>query len=432
MHFTNIALATVATVGPIVNAHGTGMPKIMGLQTADLKARNLLNEISARMSGVHEAHAPELEARQGASPPECGPGIGSCPAGKCCSRANYCGTSDAHCYSPGCKYEYGPGCPENNPPSGSNTSSISREKVGKVAYGGAGIFGCTKPGTIALTYDDGPQTTYTEHILDLLKSYNAKATFFMTGDNISKGRIDLKHADTMKRVLAEGHQVGSHTYTHLNLSEIPSHVRKNQMYMNEMAIRNVLGFIPTYMRPPYSACTKESGCEQDMADLGYHVTNFNVDTDDYNQNKPEQIQVAKDNFNRIITKDGASAEKGDKWMSIGHDILDQTANNLTEYMLQTIQKLGYKAVTVGECLEDPKENWYRTASGANETNTSDFKSNDNSTATTSGNPSSASGSAAAASGSGAPESTGAASTLGASGAVASLIVLFSVASAYLL
>jgi peptidoglycan/xylan/chitin deacetylase (PgdA/CDA1 family) len=275
-----------------------------------------------------------------------------------------CGTSDAHCYSPGCQYKYGPACYENHPPAGSNTSSVPRDKVGSVAYGGSGIYGCTKPGVVALTYDDGPQNKFTDHILDLLKSYNAKATFFMTGNNIGKGQIDIKHADVIKRVDAEGHQVASHTYTHLNLSQISSLDRKNQMWMNEMALRNVLGKIPTYMRPPYSACTVESGCQQDMADLGYHVSYFNVDTDDYNQNKPETIQTAKDKFKNGVTKDGATAEKGAKWVSIGHDILDQTANNLTEYMLQTLQQLGYKAVTMGECLGDPKENWYRSADGA--------------------------------------------------------------------
>lgn len=100
-----------------------------------------------------------------------------------------------------------------------------------------------------------------------------------------------------------------------------------------------------------------------MADLGYHITNFNVDTDDYNQHTPENVQKAKDWFQGNITKNGANSTN-DKWLSITHDILEQTANNLTEFMLETITKLGYKAVTVGECLGDPQANWYRTADGA--------------------------------------------------------------------
>lgn len=213
-----------------------------------------------------------------------------------------------------------------------------------------------------MTYDDGPQKKFTEHILDHFKSYGAKATFFVTGNNINKGQIDIEYVDVVKRMDSEGHQIASHTWTHLDLSKIDAKDRKSQLIMNEMAIRNIIGKIPTYLRPPYSSCTEASGCQKDVADLGYHITNFNIDTDDYNQNTPEHIQIAKNNFLGNITKGGATAQDS-QWLSIGHDIHEQTAYNLTGYMLETITKLGYKAVTVGECLGDPKENWYRAADG---------------------------------------------------------------------
>lgn len=53
----------------------------------------------------------------------------------------------------------------------------------------------------------------------------------------------------------------------------------------------------------------------------------------------------------------------DDYLVIGHDIHNQTANNLTAYMLQRVLALGYKPVTVGECLGDPEANWYRSSSG---------------------------------------------------------------------
>lgn len=160
----------------------------------------------------------------------------------------------------------------------------------------------------------------------------------------------------------EGHQIASHTWTHLDLSAISAVDRKNQMYKNEMALRNILGFFPTYMRPPYSSCTAESGCESAMADLGYHVTYFDVDTDDYNQDAPNEIQNSKNWFKGNITAGGAKPATAE-WLSIAHDIHEQTAYNLTEYMLSTLTSLGYKSVTVGECLGDPSANWYRTSSG---------------------------------------------------------------------
>lgn len=206
--------------------------------------------------------------------------------------------------------------------------------------------------------------------MDVFKTYNAKATFFITGNNINKGQIDetAEFKASIQRMQTEGHQIASHTWTHLDLSAINEADRRNQMYKNEMALRNIVGFIPTYMRPPYSSCTAESGCEKTMADLGYHVTYFDVDTDDYNQDSPNQIQNSKNWFRGNITAGGASASNSD-WLSIGHDIHEQTAYNLTDYMLSTLTQLGYKAVTVGDCLGDPKENWYRSATGGSASTT---------------------------------------------------------------
>jgi peptidoglycan/xylan/chitin deacetylase (PgdA/CDA1 family) len=249
-------------------------------------------------------------------------------------------------------------------PAGTNTSTVARPKLGSVLYGGAGIYDCVTPGTVALTYDDGPQKNFTSHLLDVFKSYNAKATLFITGNNINKGEIDTtdEFKSVIQRAHAAGHQIASHTWTHLDLSTVSSLDRKNQMWKNEMALRNILGFFPTYMRPPYSSCTAASGCERDMATLGYHAVYFDIDTDDYNQDDPNKIQNSKNYFSGNLTQGGATAVDSD-WLVIGHDIHEQTVYNLTDYMLSTLTKAGYRAVTVGECLGDPVENWYRTSAG---------------------------------------------------------------------
>jgi peptidoglycan/xylan/chitin deacetylase (PgdA/CDA1 family) len=141
---------------------------------------------------------------------------------------------------------------------------VARTKLGSIPYGGNGIYECVTPGTVAITYDDGPIANYTDHILDIFQSYNAKATFFITGNNIAKGQIDVTpgYTASIKRMAAYGHQIASHTWTHLDLSAISAADRKAQMVKNEMAIRNIVGFFPTYMRPPYSSCTAESGCSR--------------------------------------------------------------------------------------------------------------------------------------------------------------------------
>ncbi len=87
-----------------------------------------------------------------------------------------------YCTAPDCQFNYGPACDANKIPSGTNTSSIQRTKVGGVLYGSDGIYDCANVGDMALTFDDGP-FIYTSHILDLLQQYNASATFFITGNN---------------------------------------------------------------------------------------------------------------------------------------------------------------------------------------------------------------------------------------------------------
>jgi peptidoglycan/xylan/chitin deacetylase (PgdA/CDA1 family) len=78
---------------------------------------------------------------------------------------------------------------------------VSRPLLGNVSYDSAGIDHCTTPGTIALTFDDGPYN-YTSH--------GAKATFFITGNNLGKGQIDVEENGwpaVIRRMHAEGHQV---------------------------------------------------------------------------------------------------------------------------------------------------------------------------------------------------------------------------------
>ena len=190
-----------------------------------------------------------------------------------------CGTGTQYCVAPDCQIAYGPGCDGNAVPPGGSTSKVPRPKLGSQPYGGAGIVDCIANGLIALTFDDGPYI-YTSDLLDILKSYNAKVTFFITGNNLGKGAIDdpsTIYPALIKRMYAEGHQIASHTWSHQDLSLITATERLDQMYNNEAALRNILGFFPTYMRPPYSSC--DADCQSDLGTLGYHITYFDLDTD---------------------------------------------------------------------------------------------------------------------------------------------------------
>lgn len=263
----------------------------------------------------------------------------------------------AHCRSPDCLIDFGR-CDASKRPQGPPTSDIPRTHIGKAAYGPDIIRSCTIPGTVALTYDDGPGL-YTEELLDLLDRYNAKVTFFITGVNNAKGPIDdpdLPWESLIHRMHNSGHQIASHTWSHQDLSVVSHDQLREQMFKNEAAFRNIMGSFPTYMRPPYSRCGPENGCLQELGALGYHVVLFDIDTKDYSHDSPERIQISKETFDNALN--GAKASEK-SWLVISHDVHEQTVRNLTEHMLKRLLKDGYRPVTVGECLDDPKEFWYR-------------------------------------------------------------------------
>lgn len=157
-----------------------------------------------------------------------------------------------------------------------------------------------------------------------------------------------------------GHQVASHTWSHQDLSTLTTQQLQNQLYYNEMAFRNILGYFPQYMRPPYSSCN--AACQSFLATAGYHVIYFDLDTEDYLHNTDTGILVSEQDVTGNLST--ANDPTVDNWLVIGHDIDMEEANVLTEFMLQTFTNAGFKLVTVGECLNDPSTNWYRTASGA--------------------------------------------------------------------
>ncbi|KAL0931504.1 polysaccharide deacetylase [Colletotrichum truncatum] len=356
MHFTTLAIAAGLGLAAAHGGDGVPLPNIMAGRRAlqeFTSARRQVQRRAAHVEPVHEAS--ELEKRQSVG--RCGPNFNNqvCDAGYCCSSAGWCGQGYLYCSAPSCMIEYGPACDANIRPNGPDTANIPRPKVGSVAYGSA-IYHCEKYGDIALTFDDGPYI-YTEDLLNKLKAYNAKATFYITGNNLGKGKINdptTAWPGLIRRMIAEGHQIASHTWSHQRLTTVSAEKFRNQMIYNEIAFADLLGYFPTYMRPPYSAC--DATCEGYLNDLGYHITYFNLDTEGYLQDSPELIQISKDIWDSKVE---GKSPANNKWLHIEHDPVYQTVYNLTDYMLESLFRNGFKSVTVGDCLNDPKENWYR-------------------------------------------------------------------------
>lgn len=174
---------------------------------------------------------------------------------------------------------------------------------------------------------------------------------------MGKGAIndpDTPWPALIRRMAAEGHQIGSHTWSHQKLTEISVAQFQKQIIFNEIALADLLGYFPTYIRPPHSMSNATT--DRWLADLGYHVTYFDLNTLGYENDDPNLIQNSKNIWdNRVESLDPLS----NSVLQIEHDPLYQSVYNLTEYTLKSLFRNNFKSVTVGECLGDPKENWYR-------------------------------------------------------------------------
>ncbi|HEV7700171.1 MAG TPA: polysaccharide deacetylase family protein, partial [Pyrinomonadaceae bacterium] len=92
-----------------------------------------------------------------------------------------------------------------------------------------------KPGKIALTFDDGPDSVWTPQVLDILKQENIKATFFIVGEN------GQANPDIVRRIVNEGHEIGNHSFTHPNLAEVPRRVTDIELNATERLIESLTG-----------------------------------------------------------------------------------------------------------------------------------------------------------------------------------------------
>ncbi|KAJ5155244.1 hypothetical protein N7492_008047 [Penicillium capsulatum] len=211
---------------------------------------------------------------------------------------------------------------------------------------GAVINHCTIPGTIAVTFDDGPYI-YTAKMLDTLTEHGVRATFFLNG--VNKGSIDA-FPDLVQRALAEGHQLGSHTWNHPFLHTLDYPAIVTQMTQLEDAFSRIVGFFPTYMRTPYLMFNDVVLTA--MNDLGYHVIGASIDTKDFENDHPERSWVSFEKFRGELDTGGT--------IVLAHDTHETTVEVLVDNMLDEIEMRGLSMVTIGECLGDPPELWYRT------------------------------------------------------------------------
>jgi cellulose synthase/poly-beta-1,6-N-acetylglucosamine synthase-like glycosyltransferase/peptidoglycan/xylan/chitin deacetylase (PgdA/CDA1 family)/spore germination protein YaaH len=135
---------------------------------------------------------------------------------------------------------------------------------------------------VALSFDDGPDPKWTPKILDILKEKNAKATFMLIGAEAAN------NVGVMRRVVREGHEIGNHTYTHPDISEISQRQLDLEVKLTERLFASKLGVQPLYFRPPYDIDEEpdtddQAGPVVQIQKDGYTIIGNKLDTDDWNE-----------------------------------------------------------------------------------------------------------------------------------------------------
>ena len=179
---------------------------------------------------------------------------------------------------------------------------------------------------VALTFDDGPGSRTIE-LLEQLKKYNAHATFFMLGQNVSS------YPDTIRQMKEAGCELGNHSYDHANLSKMDANGIKKEVGDTNSRIKSIVGEQAELMRPPYGALSdilRESA--------GMPMILWNIDTLDW---KTRNVQQTIDSVMDHV-KDGD--------IILMHDIYSESIDAAIE-LIPKLEQEGFQLVTVSEMAE---------------------------------------------------------------------------------
>ncbi len=177
---------------------------------------------------------------------------------------------------------------------------------------------------VALTYDDGPQTDAGNRILDILAQYGAKATFFLVGERCAS------RAAEVQRMVAEGHEVGNHTYQHKYLQKLGAEAIRYQIDQGSAAVTAACGVAPALVRLPGG--NKNATV---LANVNYPMIQWSIDTRDWEHR----------NAQRTIDEVLGKVQSGD--IVLMHELYGATAA-ATAVIVPELTARGYQLVTVSE------------------------------------------------------------------------------------
>ena len=181
---------------------------------------------------------------------------------------------------------------------------------------------------IALTFDDGPHPACTPQLLDGLKARGVKASFFITGQNAEK------YPELVERMQREGHLIGNHTYSHIQLTKQNREQFREELVKTNGIIREITGEDPVFVRPPYGSWDKKFEEELNMFPVLWTIDPLDWCTKDAGNVARRVISKAKENAVILM-----------------HDEYDSTVRAALS-VVDALQGEGYEFVTVEEILFD--------------------------------------------------------------------------------
>ncbi|MBQ8683560.1 MAG: polysaccharide deacetylase family protein [Clostridia bacterium] len=193
-----------------------------------------------------------------------------------------------------------------------------------------GVDGLKNKKLVALTFDDGPGP-YTARLLDGLKERGVRATFFVLGTRVSS------YPELIKRMAAEGHEVGNHSQGHKELTKLSAASIKTEMDSCATKIKNLIGHEPTVMRCPYGSYN--NAVKAYAKEKNIPIIQWDVDTRDWESK----------NVTAILNKTFASNGVSDGSIVLLHDIHSTTVD-ATFQIVDKLKAQGYTLVTVSELL----------------------------------------------------------------------------------
>ncbi|MCX7831444.1 MAG: polysaccharide deacetylase family protein [Actinobacteria bacterium] len=182
---------------------------------------------------------------------------------------------------------------------------------------------------LALTYDDGP-SIYTPILLNVLQKYHVKATFFVIGKHAER------HPEILRQIAKQGHLIGNHSYSHLNLRKSSKYRIDFEVRKTEEIVKKYTGIKPSWFRPPMGIYDER--LLQYLKSRNYKVSLWTIDTEDWkNQNADLIFSKVQRNLVPgavVLMHDGGGSRKG--------------TVRATEMIIKTALRKGFVFVTLAD------------------------------------------------------------------------------------